>query len=109
MADKEIALHIPGPVPVEPDVLAAMAQQPRQHYGDEWLEYYNTFIGRLREVFRTAGSVYPLPSSGTGGIEAMLSTLQSGPTARLASSSTASSAIVCGRSRSRIPPGSRRS
>ncbi len=75
MAEKEIALHIPGPVPVEPDVLAAMAQQPRQHYGDEWLVFYHAFIGRLRQVYRTAGSIYPLPSSGTGGIEAMLSTL----------------------------------
>jgi alanine-glyoxylate transaminase/serine-glyoxylate transaminase/serine-pyruvate transaminase len=75
MAEKEIALHIPGPTPVEPDVLAAMGQQVRQHYGDDWVAYYNAFMGRLRQVYRTSAQVYPIPSSGTGGIEAMLSTL----------------------------------
>lgn len=75
MTEREIALHIPGPVPVEPDVLAAMGRQVQQHYGDEWVAYYNAFMGRLRQVYRTSAAVYPLPSSGTGGIEAVLSTL----------------------------------
>jgi alanine-glyoxylate transaminase/serine-glyoxylate transaminase/serine-pyruvate transaminase len=71
----DITLHIPGPIPVEPDVLAAMAQQVRQHYGADWVGYYQAFAGRLRRIFATSGSVYPLPASGSGGVEAMMSTL----------------------------------
>jgi len=75
MADREIALHIPGPIPVEADVLAAMGQQVRLHYGAEWLAFYEPFLARLRRVFATTGTVYPIPSSGSGGVEAMLSSL----------------------------------
>ncbi|HYM69261.1 MAG TPA: alanine--glyoxylate aminotransferase family protein [bacterium] len=75
MKEKDILLHIPGPIPVEADVLAAMAQQVRQHYGDEWLAYYRVFIDRLRQVYATTGSVYPIPSSGSGGVEAMMGSL----------------------------------
>jgi alanine-glyoxylate transaminase/serine-glyoxylate transaminase/serine-pyruvate transaminase len=75
MTDDNVLLHIPGPIPVEADVLAAMAQQVRQHYGGEWLPYYEAFIGRLRRVYATTGSVYPIPSSGSGGVEAMMGSL----------------------------------
>lgn len=66
---------IPGPVPVSPDVLDAMGQPVRQHYGPEWLPYYQRFIARLQQLFATTGSVYPIPASGSGGLEAMLGTL----------------------------------
>ncbi len=71
----DVQLYIPGPVPVEPDVLEAMGQQVRQHYGNEWLAYYQAFLGRLRRVFATAGSIYPVTTSGSGGVEAMMGTL----------------------------------
>jgi alanine-glyoxylate transaminase/serine-glyoxylate transaminase/serine-pyruvate transaminase len=75
MRDEEIELLIPGPVPVAPEVLAAMAQPIRQHYGPDWLPFYREFVDRLRTVFATTGSVYPIPASGSGGIETMLGSL----------------------------------
>jgi len=66
---------IPGPVPVSPDVLDAMGEPVRQHYGPEWLPYYQRFIVRLQQLFATTGSIYPIPASGSGGLEAMLGTL----------------------------------
>lgn len=75
MADKEIELLIPGPVPVTADVLAALARPVRQHYGPDWLPDYQEFISRLRRIFDTSGSVYPIPASGSGGLEAILGTL----------------------------------
>ena len=75
MSEKPLELLIPGPVPVHHDVLAAMGQPVRQHYGPEWVPFYEEFTGKLRRVFSTAGSVYPIPASGSGGLEAMLATL----------------------------------
>ena len=75
MEDKPLDLMIPGPVPVSPDVLEAMGQPVRQHYGPEWQPFYEQFVARLRRIFKTTGSVYPIPSSGSGGLEAMLGTL----------------------------------
>ncbi|TMI77520.1 MAG: aminotransferase, partial [Bacillati bacterium ANGP1] len=75
MEDRPLELMIPGPVPVSPDVLEAMGQPVRQHYGPEWQPFYEQFVARLRRIFKTTGSVYPIPSSGSGGLEAMLGTL----------------------------------
>jgi alanine-glyoxylate transaminase/serine-glyoxylate transaminase/serine-pyruvate transaminase len=75
MDDRPLELLIPGPVPVSPDVLEAMGQPVRQHYGPEWGPFYEQFIARLRRLFATTGSVYPIPASGSGGLEAMLGTL----------------------------------
>ncbi len=78
MSDEKIELLIPGPVPVSPDVLAAMAEPVRQHFGPSWLPFYHAFAGRLRRVFATQGSVYPIPASGSGGIEVIVSSLMGG-------------------------------
>ncbi len=75
MEERPLELMIPGPVPVHPDVLEAMGQPVRQHYGPEWLPFYRRFISRLQQLFATTGSVYPIPASGSGGLEAMLGTL----------------------------------
>lgn len=75
MPDREIELLIPGPVPVSREVLAAMAEPVRQHYGADWLPFYQEFVGRLRRIFATTGSVYPIAASGSGGIEAVLGSL----------------------------------
>lgn len=76
MAEREIELLIPGPVPVTPEVLAEMAQPIRQHYGADYLPGYMEFIARLRRIFATTtGSVYPIPASGSGGIETVLGSL----------------------------------
>ncbi len=78
MPDEKIELLIPGPVPVSPDVLAAMAEPVLQHYGAPWLPFYRAFADRLRRVFATTGSVYPIPCSGSGGIEVIVSSLMGG-------------------------------
>ena len=76
MAEKDIELLIPGPVPVTPEVLAEMARPIRQHYGPDYLPGYKQFTARLRQVFGTAtGSVYPIPASGSGGVESVLGSL----------------------------------
>lgn len=75
MAEKDVELLIPGPVPVSAEVLAAMAQPVRQHYGPDYLPDYQRFAARLRRIFETSGSVYPIPSSGSGGLEAVLGSL----------------------------------
>ncbi len=74
MEERPLELMIPGPVPVSQDVLEAMGQPVRQHYGPEWLPYYQQFIARLQRIFATTGSIYPIPASGSGGLEAMLGT-----------------------------------
>ena len=48
MEDKPLDLMIPGPVPVSPDVLEAMGQPVRQHYGPEWQPFYEQFVARPR-------------------------------------------------------------
>jgi alanine-glyoxylate transaminase/serine-glyoxylate transaminase/serine-pyruvate transaminase len=75
MAKRPLELMIPGPVPVSQEVLDAIGEPVRQHYGPEWLPFYQQFIGRLQRIFATTGSVYPIPASGSGGLEAMLGTL----------------------------------
>jgi alanine-glyoxylate transaminase/serine-glyoxylate transaminase/serine-pyruvate transaminase len=75
MEERPLELMIPGPVPVSQDVLDAIGEPVRQHYGPEWVPYYWQFIARLQRIFATTGSVYPIPESGSGGLEAMLGTL----------------------------------
>ena len=75
MDDTPLELMIPGPVPVSPDVLEAMGEPVQMHYGPEWLPFYRRFIARLQQIFATTGPVYPIPASGSGGLEAMLGTL----------------------------------
>jgi alanine-glyoxylate transaminase / serine-glyoxylate transaminase / serine-pyruvate transaminase len=76
MAEKDIELLIPGPVPVTPEVLAEMARPIRQHYGPDYLPDYTLFTTRLRQVFgTTTGTVYPIPASGSGGVETVLGSL----------------------------------
>ena len=75
MDDRPLELMIPGPVPVSPEVLEVMGQPVRMHYGPEWLPFYRRFITRLQRIFATTGAVYPIPASGSGGLEAMLGTL----------------------------------
>jgi len=75
MPEAEVELLIPGPVPVSPEVLAAMAEPVRQHYGPDWVPFYQEFTGRLRRIFSTDGSVYPIPASGSGGIEVVVGSM----------------------------------
>lgn len=63
-------LMIPGPVELEPDVLAIMAQPVVAHYGSDWVDVHNETIDLLRQVFATPGRLYMLPGSGSLAIDA---------------------------------------
>jgi alanine-glyoxylate transaminase/serine-glyoxylate transaminase/serine-pyruvate transaminase len=75
MDARPVELFIPGPIPVSDRVLAEMGHQVEQHYGPDWMPVYERFVARLRRVFVTAGSVYPIPASGSGGLDAVIGSL----------------------------------
>lgn len=68
-------LMIPGPVEVSDSVLAEMGSQVAVHYGPEWTALYKETTSIMKTVFRTSGDVFLLVSSGSGGVEAAISSL----------------------------------
>jgi len=74
MAQKRY-LFTPGPTPVPPEVLAAMAQPMIHHRGSDFRALYERCLGRLREVFRTESDVLMFVASGTGGMESATANL----------------------------------
>lgn len=68
-------LMIPGPVDVEPEVLAAMGQPVPVHYGPEWVEVYQAVIANLKSVFQTENDVLLMPGPGSAGLDAALGSL----------------------------------
>src|SRR2546430_15122294 len=72
-------LLIPGPVSVDPRVLAAMAEPVRAHYGDDWLERYRALTAALARLFRTDGDIMLMFGPASAALEAcMASTLGRG-------------------------------
>ncbi len=74
MAEKRY-LFTPGPTPVPPEVLAAMAQPIIHHRGSDFRALYERCLGRLKEVFRTESDVLMFAASGTGGMESAVANL----------------------------------
>lgn len=68
-------LMIPGPVEVDGSVLEAMGGPVPAHYGPEWTALYKDVTSRLQQVFRTAGDIFLLVASGSGGLEAAIGSL----------------------------------
>jgi alanine-glyoxylate transaminase/serine-glyoxylate transaminase/serine-pyruvate transaminase len=68
-------LMIPGPVDVEDDVLAAMAEPTLPHYGKLWLDVYNETVDLLKHVFGTRHDVLIMSGPGTVGLEAAMGSL----------------------------------
>src|SRR5947208_8114114 len=68
-------LMTPGPTPVPPEVLAAMAQPVVHHRGPDFRVVYERCLGRLREVCRTASDVLLLTASGTAAMESAVANL----------------------------------
>ena len=66
---------IPGPVEVDDSVLAEMGAQVAVHYGPEWTALYKETTAIMKGVFRTSGDVFLFVSSGSGGVEAAISSL----------------------------------
>ncbi|MES2765754.1 MAG: alanine--glyoxylate aminotransferase family protein [Bacteroidota bacterium] len=70
-------LFIPGPTPIPPDVLKAMAQQPVSHKSDEFKAIFKRTTENLQKVFKTENPVLTLTCSGTGAAEAAAQNLVS--------------------------------
>jgi serine---pyruvate transaminase len=68
-------LMTPGPTPVPPEVLAAMAQPIIHHRGPDFRAIYKRTLERLQEVFRTESEVLLFAASGTGAMESTVANL----------------------------------
>ena len=75
MATQHIKLMIPGPVGVEDEVLAAMAEPVRAHYGPAWMEIYDETLERLKRIFGTQNDMLLFTGPGSAGLEAALGSL----------------------------------
>ena len=72
-------LRIPGPTPVPPDILKAMARPMVNHRGKPFAEIVRRVAERLKDFFLTKEDVLILTASGTGGLEAaVVNTLSPG-------------------------------
>jgi aspartate aminotransferase-like enzyme len=80
-------LMTPGPTPVPPEVLAALAEPMIHHRGRDFREIYARCLERLREVCRTEHDVLLFTSSGTGAFESAVANLTSPGDRQLAVSS----------------------
>lgn len=73
----------PGPTQVDPRVIQAMCSPPEHHLSNGFRATTDRVVEALRGVFLTTGEVVLLPSSGRGGIEAVVSSLDLGGRAML--------------------------
>jgi serine---pyruvate transaminase len=76
MAEKRYLLT-PGPTPVPPEVLAALAEPVIHHRARDYRDLYQRCLTRLREVYRTEHDVLMYTTSGTGGFESAVANLTS--------------------------------
>src|SRR5919197_3479673 len=70
-------LMTPGPTPVPPQVLAALAEPVVHPRGRDFKVTYERCLARLREVYRTEHDVVLFTSSGTGAFESAVANLVS--------------------------------
>jgi serine---pyruvate transaminase len=70
-------LFTPGPTPVPPEVLAALAEPVVHHRGPDYKVIFAECLERLRAVFRTAEEPLVFTSSGTGVMESAVANLGS--------------------------------
>jgi aspartate aminotransferase-like enzyme len=70
-------LLTPGPTPVPPEVLAALAEPIIHHRARDYRDIYERCLARLREVYRTEHDVLLYTTSGTGGFESAVANLTS--------------------------------
>ena len=70
-------LRIPGPTPVPPEVMKAIAEPVIGHRSGAMQDVLSDLRGQLRQVFQTDNEVVVLTSSGTGGMEAAVANLLS--------------------------------
>jgi serine---pyruvate transaminase len=65
-------LFTPGPTPVPPQVLAAMAEPVVHHRSPDFRPIFRSCLDRLTEVFRTAREPLMFTASGTGAMESAI-------------------------------------
>jgi serine---pyruvate transaminase len=70
-------LMTPGPTPVPPQVLAAMALPIVHHRSPDFRPTYRQVLDRLKEVYKTRGEVLLYTASGTAGLESVVANLTS--------------------------------
>ena len=68
----DINLRIPGPTPLPPSVLQALAQPMIGHRGAEFRQLFRSITADLQAVFQTENDVLLLAASGTGAMEAAI-------------------------------------
>jgi serine---pyruvate transaminase len=68
-------LFTPGPTPVPPEVLAAMAEPMVHHRGSDFRIVYERCLARLQDVYRTNGQVLLFAASGTGAMDSAVANL----------------------------------
>jgi len=68
-------LFTPGPTPVPPEVLAALAEPVVHHRGADFRLVYEECLARLKEVCRTSSDALLFTSSGTGAMESAVANL----------------------------------
>ena len=66
---------VPGPTQVHPRVLEAMSQQVMTHLDEGWRPLYLQTCDKMRQIFETTGQVFLMASSGTGAMEAAVSSV----------------------------------
>ncbi len=74
MAEKRY-LFTPGPTPVPPEVLAALAEPVVHHRGPDYRAVFGRCLDRLRAVCRTRTDVLLFTCSGTGAMESAVANL----------------------------------
>src|SRR4051794_7605659 len=68
-------LFTPGPTPVPPEVLAAMAEPMVHHRGSDFRIVFERTLVRLQQIFRTDSQVLLFSASGTGAMESAIANL----------------------------------
>ena len=68
-------LFTPGPTPVPPQVLAALAEPVVHHRSPDFRPIFRSCLDRLTEVFRTAREPLMFTASGTGAMESAVANI----------------------------------
>src|ERR671925_553476 len=76
MAERRYLFN-PGPTPVPPEVLAALAEPVVHHRERDYREVYERCLARLRDIYRTEHDVIVFTTSGTGAFESAVANLTS--------------------------------
>ena len=72
---EDTLIMIPGPVPVVPRILRAMAKPVINHRGEEFAELFGECRAPFADMFQTKNEILLLSGSGTSGMEAAIGNL----------------------------------